>query len=136
MLAKHALRARNIDKNENVDFDFRNHEGHTCSQCDRCLLPEEEDAKEYAFIIVASGEVSPSIRDVVVYVGGFLVHKDKINLCDDCPSEWLEYQRTLDRGGLSVASLDLVNYISICYIFFSFLSPSKSVLEIPSKKLS
>ena len=103
------------------EFDFRNHEGHTCSHCERSLLPEEEEAKEFAFIIVASGEVSPSIRDVVVYVIGFLVHKDKIKLStDECPSEWLKYQRSFDRGGLSVASLDLVNFKSMCYAFFSF----------------
>ena len=128
MLAKHALRAQNA--NESEDLDFRNHEGHACSQCERSLLPEEEEAKEFAFIIVASGEVSPSIRDVIVYVGGFLVHKDKINLdSDDCPSEWLKYQRTFDHGGLSVASLDLVNYLSMCYVFFSFLNPSRMCMR-------
>ena len=128
MVAKHAVRAQG--SNESEEFDFRNHESHSCSQCERILLPEEEEAKEYAFTIVASGEISPSIRDVIVFVGGFLVYKDKINLCDDdCPSEWLKYQRAFDRGGFSVASLDLVNFISMCYIFFSFLNPPRICVQ-------
>jgi len=138
ILAKQALRMSDGSQEETQSVDFRAAaEGHNCLNCERDLTLEEEDAKEYSFVLVASDEINPMIREVIVYIGGYLLHSERISLpSDDCPPEWQKYVRLLDRGGLTIPSADLINFISMCYIFFTSLSPSNVCLNFLVKHFS
>ncbi len=137
VLAKQAFRvAESSDALISVDFRTAA-EGHNCLNCDRELSFEEEEAKEFSFILVVSDEMIPAIREVIVYIGGFLLHAEKLCLpSDECPPEWQKYMKVIDRGGLSIPSMDFVNFISLCYIFFTCLSPSKICLNFLVKHFS
>ena len=138
VLAKHAIRVAESSSDALESVDFRTAtEGHNCLNCERELSFEEEEAKEFSFISVVSDEIIPSIREVIVYVGGFLLHAEKVFLpSDECPPEWQKYVKLVDHGGLSIPPVDFVNYLSICYIFFTCLSPSKICLHFLIKQFS
>ena len=121
---------------QSVDFRAAA-EGHNCLNCERDLSLEEEEEKEYSFDLVVCDEINPMIREVIVYIGGFLLHSERISLPgDDCPPEWQKYVNLLNHGGLTIPSVDLINFISMCYIFFTSLSPPNICLNFLIKHFS
>ena len=125
VLAKKALQCQNTDENSAFDL-CRTPKPHSCPNCDRQLSTEEDGAYDFAIAMVVAGEGSVNIREVVVYVGGYLLRRRDIHFEDfsSCPVEWQNYTQSVSRGGLIIPSCDLVSFISMCYVFFTCLSPS------------
>ena len=138
-LAKYALRAQmKLEETDESPFDLaRKPMAHSCANCNRPLNNEEENSYEFALDTVLIGEISLNIREAVVHVGGYLIRKEKFTLLDDdCPPEWTNYVNVLNRGGLSLPSSALVNFISICYTFFTCLQPNNICVSFLIRQFS